>query len=115
MTDPEIEPTAQYFGPPAGRKDYEVQVETPVGAICTLCEEAVGESDIGSITRGMGVAHYECTLRMAVGSVGHQLHQCSCYGGTAEDPEGMSRREAAIAAAQLFHRQGLITTSPSPN
>lgn len=47
--------------------------------------------------------HYECGVRCAVGSVAHQRGQCSCYGGSEEDPPEMTRREAAIAAAQHFH------------
>lgn len=49
--------------------------------------------------------HLECVLRMAVGSVGHQRRECSCFGGTKDDPEGMTRREAARAACDLFNAQ----------
>lgn len=54
--------------------------------------------------------HLECALRMVVGSVGHQLRECSCFGGTRDDPEGMTRREAARAACDLFaaHSKGAL-------
>lgn len=42
--------------------------------------------------------HWECAARAVLGSVGHQKGECSCHGGTAEDPPGMTRREAAQAA-----------------
>lgn len=45
-----------------------------------------------------GTWHRECLIRGVVGSVGHQSGKCSCYGGIEEDPPGMSKREAAIAA-----------------
>jgi hypothetical protein len=41
---------------------------------------------------------------MIIGSVGYQNHTCSCYGGNQEDPEGMTVRKAAKAAAELFRR-----------
>lgn len=50
-----------------------------------------------------GGVHYECGLRSAIGSVGHQRRRCSCYGGEDEDPPGLTRREAAVAAALFFH------------
>lgn len=46
--------------------------------------------------------HQECTIRSIIGSVGHQEKRCSCFGGTEEDPEGMTKREAAKAAYDLF-------------
>lgn len=46
--------------------------------------------------------HKECFLRVVIGSVGHQKRNCSCYGGTEEDPPGASLHEAALAAAQFF-------------
>lgn len=52
-----------------------------------------------------GVWHRECLLRGVIGSVGHQEGKCSCYGGTEEDPPGMTKREAATAACI---RAGLI-------
>lgn len=91
-----------YFGPPHLRKDDEIQIATPVGERCLLCGEAIAESDIGTINRAGQVAHYECSMRGVVGSVGHQLKRCGCYGGTEEDPPGMTRRQAAKAAVKLW-------------
>lgn len=49
--------------------------------------------------------HWECAVRVAVGSVGHQQGICSCPGmpGLMDDPPGMSRREAAEAALRYIH------------
>lgn len=91
-----------YFGPEKSRKAWQTQIATPVGAICELCHEAVKEGDIGHSSKHGGVTHYECLIRSAVGSVGHQKRLCSCYGGTEDDPPGMTPRQAAIAAARLW-------------
>ncbi len=96
------EPTTKYFGDPKFRKEYETQIETPVGQICVYCDEPVVEGDTGTVNFIGQVIHYECSLRMVIGSVGHQKGTCSCFGGTEEDPPG-TKRQAAIAAAQMFH------------
>lgn len=75
-------------------------------ALCQWCDEpvTVKELRLGYAQANMAgqVAHIECGLRSAAGSVGHQTRQCSCYGGTREDPPGMTRREAARAAMTYF-------------
>lgn len=97
--------TIGYFGPPQLRKHYERQVDTPVGQPCLLCDEAVRDGDSGTVDPGGRVMHYECVMRASIGSVGHQLRRCSCYNklDPQEDPPGMSRRQAAIAACALWH------------
>lgn len=92
----------KYFGPAKFRKEWEVQTATPVGQMCVLCREPVADGDIGTINGVDQVAHYECSMRSVIGSVGHQMGRCSCFGGTEEDPEGLTRRQAAIAAARLW-------------
>lgn len=94
--------TIDYFGPPHLRKDYERQVAPPVGTPCLLCEEAIAEGDTGTIDPGGRVIHYECHMRGVIGSVGHQMQRCHCFGGSEEVPPGMTRRQAAIAAAALW-------------
>ena len=83
-------------------------VPTPVGALCGWCGEAIALGDDGEIIphqdgqTARDIAHHrECRVRAIVGSVGHQLGKCSCFGGTEEDPPGMTRREAARAAMKL--------------
>lgn len=93
---------ARYFGPPARRKPDEIQIPTPVGTKCRLCDEEVVEGDLGTINMADQVIHHECGLRAVIGSVGHLQGRCSCFGGTEEDPPGMSYRQAAIAATELF-------------
>jgi len=46
--------------------------------------------------------HYECGVRVSIGSAAHQLGECSCFGGTREDPPQMSKREAAKLACEAF-------------
>lgn len=70
---------------------------------CRRCGEPVANGDKVSPALLDGrVMHYECGLRIVVGSVGHLLRLCSCYGGNTEDPEWMTERQAARAATALW-------------
>jgi hypothetical protein len=85
------------------------------GLLCPYCDEPIlDEEQLAPNYRQP--THYECGLRAAVGSVGHQRMRCSCYGGSEEDPEGMTRRQAATAAALYFHlgRVPASFTHPQP-
>ncbi len=89
---------------------------TPVGEKCLYCDEPIAAGDSGvimSMIEGsplrlrLVVEHRECLLRRVLGSVGHQLGRCGCFGGTEEDPPGMTLRDGARAAASLLaDRQG---------
>jgi len=88
--------------------DLEI-VPTPVGCECSWCGEEIVDGDVGQVMDFVGSDqitdsywHLECFLRSIVGSVGHQKGTCHCYGGTEEDPEGMTMREAALAAYLYF-------------
>lgn len=77
-----------------------------MSASCLYCEEPIQAGEpCNTLTvldaKGLRLAkeHRECFARRVLGSVGHQMHKCPCHGGTLEDPPGMTRREAAIAAA----------------
>ena len=81
------------------------RIPTPVDQLCLYCVEPIVDGDCGVETPYLGpteqttvVQHKECFLRGVLGSVGHQRKKCSCFGGTEEDPPGMTRREAAKAA-----------------
>jgi hypothetical protein len=53
--------------------------------------------------------HIECAVRMTIGSVGHQTCRCACFGGTEEDPPGMTKRMAALSAFKLWEaRRGRV-------
>lgn len=93
-----------YFGPMAMRKDDETQVATPVGKVCRICDEAIADGDIGTVDQDGNAEHYECVMRLCIGSVGHLKKRCSCYGGDEEDPPGMTKRQAAQAAVRLWHQ-----------
>lgn len=82
-------------------------VDTPVGESCLHCQEKISENDNGYVVPvfGSGVRlidfraeHYECFMRTVVGSVGHQMHECECYGHQDLSELGMTKRAAAIAA-----------------
>lgn len=86
---------------------------TPVGQPCLWCDEAIAEGDDGLLIPHVAEGgpreapwHYACHLRSIVGGVRHQLGQCTCCnlgGKLPPDPEGMTRRQAAEAAAALHH------------
>jgi len=99
------------FGP-NGASDME-RADTPAGAVCEYCKEQILEGESGYLMNVLGLAgpgivpcHVECFLRQIVGSVSHQLHTCSCYGGHRgrHDPEGMTKRQAALAAVKVWNQ-----------
>ncbi len=67
---------------------------------CDYCHEEILPGERAD-NKG-GDFHLECIFRAVGGSVGHISKQCSCYGGTAGDPEGMTVRQAAKAAFDLW-------------
>jgi hypothetical protein len=66
---------------------------------CQYCDEII---EAGEASPGMPNMHSDCAIRAVVGSAAHQLRECSCYGGTREDPPGLSIRAAAKLAAETF-------------
>lgn len=88
------------------------RVPTPVGQQCLHCEEPIeaGESGVTMpYDNGTEVKeepmHRECVLRTIFGSVGHQERRCQCFGGDYDDPPGMTRRQAAKAAAAMVKNE----------
>jgi hypothetical protein len=89
------------------------RVAVPVGAPCLWCTEPIAAEDSGIgmpmmesegnvLVAVQAFEHVECFIRQIIGSVGHQLKVCSCFGGNdACEPEGMSTRESARAAFEL--------------
>lgn len=77
---------------------------------CLWCDELVTKDGVPMLCIDGGISvqrlqHQECALRRVFGSVGHQLARCSCFGGTEEDPEGMTKRESALAAVDMYKRR----------
>lgn len=72
---------------------------------CDYCGEIMHLNERAEVFGGD--FHRECLLRSVVGSVGHQMGLCSCFvmGSSVEDPEGMTKRQAAKAAAAFFQRR----------
>ncbi len=90
-----------FFGEPwpSGVCDTGIQVPTPVGEECILCETSIQEGQQGSFMgseKGLVPAHKECSMRSVLGGIGHQLdheHWCLEKG----DPDmGLSYRESAL-------------------
>lgn len=74
----------------------------PAGQTCIYCEEPIDEGAVAFQYANGPWSHRACSIRMLIGSVGHQLGRCYCYGGTEEDPPGLTRRQAAEQAALMF-------------
>lgn len=97
--------TTLFFGErwDAPAVDDATQVATPVGASCLWCDEEIVDGDRGfmraAVTQtgaDLRAEHRECGFRAVVGSIGHLLKVCHCYGGTMEDPPGITRRQSAL-------------------
>ena len=69
--------------------------------ICDWCGEIVelGEDSEACANRSM---HKECAFRAVAGSVAHIRRRCSCFGGTEHDPPGMTKRQAAKTALDVY-------------
>lgn len=70
--------------------------------ICAYCKEPISiEEQLQE--RPQPDYHMECIIRLAVGSVGHQLGICKCWSKThgQEDPPGVTLREGARMAWEL--------------
>jgi len=95
----------KWFGESWGSTICKVETHTSVpNAFCSWCEDKFEAEDQGISIPGITTIHYhlDCFLRTVVGSTGHQRRLCSCYGGNEEDPDGLTKREAAQAAANYF-------------
>lgn len=73
---------------------------TPGWKLCAYCSEEIREGE-DSLNRGSPL-HRECLIRAVIGSAAHQLGDCTCHGGTREDPPGMTPRQAAKLAFETF-------------
>lgn len=109
-------PTMLAFGDPWGPFSTEQRGPAPVGSPCLSCTEPIAASDQGVVVpffNDLGrlesqAMHRACYLRSVFGSVGHQMGICPCYGGTVDDPMGLTKRQAAEAAAEY-----LMTVGPN--
>lgn len=106
----------EYFGPEFARKEWEIQVDTPVGALCGDCEEPIEEHHAGTYEKFLEgephdlrasrkPVHYECSMRRVIGSEAHVLGVCSCNvpGSQEGDEPSLTRRQAAIAAVRAWN------------
>lgn len=103
-----------YFGDPWPSgicEDPEsMQIPTPVGKPCIHCGELITEGEQGTMYSNSPFAHRECSLRAVLGSVAHLEKRCSCYvpGSTENDDEGLTPRQAAIAAWEWVQKHGMF-------
>jgi hypothetical protein len=76
---------------------------------CGFCGEPVepGEQNPNIVSADL---HDDCAIRMVIGSVAHLEKRCSCFipDSDANDPPGMTLREAAHAAVALYRAKGRL-------
>ncbi len=68
---------------------------------CAYCAESI-EANAEPVILGEQMYHAECIVRATQGSAAHMLKECTCYGGTRDDPPGKTLREAAKLAHETF-------------
>ncbi len=84
------------------------EYEIPDADHCLWCEELLRPGDAISdipvqTCAGLRYQHVECAVRSVVGGLNHLNGRCSCCGGTLPpDPEGVTRRVAAMMAYQVW-------------
>lgn len=75
---------------------------------CEWCEEPIEADDayISPSWPNGPVYHHTCLVRSIVGSVAHLERRCHCFvrGSVEDDPPGMTRRQGARKAAELWKR-----------
>jgi hypothetical protein len=106
--------TLAWFGKHWGAPvcDEVPHVGTPVGEPCLWCGEPIVGDDNGFLVAyadrqgySQRPMHEFCQLRSIVGGVAHLQGNCFCCGGDMPpDPPNASRREAAMMAAEVWHR-----------
>jgi hypothetical protein len=71
--------------------------------VCHHCDETLRDIERHPMMRGY---HYECAVRIVIGSVAHIERRCSCFvdGSEDDDPPGLSKRDAARMAHAAFRR-----------
>jgi hypothetical protein len=72
--------------------------------MCQYCDEEITPRDpISVATLNGDFMHWECGLRIGIGGLNHLQGRCSCCGGNLpSDPEGLTVRQAARMAAQVW-------------
>lgn len=91
------------------------KVDVPTGIPCSRCNEVIEPTDCGYMVNhitqneiSQKPIHEDCFMREVVGSVGHQMKKCHCYGGNEDDPPELTKRQAATAAVKLFYQRARI-------
>lgn len=101
---------SMWFGPCAFARSCEPdnRAAIPIGHACAWCDDPIMPDDMGyCLPDAVGrpqVFHLNCHLRQLIGGVNHLRGQCQCYGGEmGHDPPGLTKREAADAAVEIWN------------
>lgn len=76
--------------------------------LCAHCTETL---EPGNPIDPDSIMHEECLVRATIGSVPHQMKQCSCHGGTMEEPTDKTQRQNALAAFCYYFRARIRATA----
>lgn len=95
---------------------YFIPVENvfPQWPICQHCHELIFPRERLAPIQNAFV-HHECGFRMVAGSVGHQKHQCSCYGKEDTSEVGLTLRQAAKASLEYYLSARQLNANGPPN
>lgn len=95
-------------------EDDAERVEVPVGRLCVLCDEPIGDGDSGTLMAarnpvtgqwGPEPVHRECSLREVLGGAGHLAMEAHVTGMC--DPDGgLTRRQSALLVQRWVDRMG---------
>jgi hypothetical protein len=78
---------------------------TPIGETCAWCNEVIQHGDNGVDLENGSFKHIECFITSIVGSVAHQEHHCTCYGGFVDCRKNETGKRRAAKAAFLNWQQ----------
>lgn len=113
-------PGLRYFGEPwpSGICEAGIQVDTPIGALCTWCREAIQDGDRGNYLMAFAEpqkteiqpVHRECSLRSVVGGIGHlEDHAFWCHGPGQDTDGGRTKRQSALEVWEWVQTHGIPT------
>jgi hypothetical protein len=106
-----------YFGErwDAPAFDDAIEMPTPVGETCGLCEEPVEADDSGTIQQfyaggvlGPRPVHIECWLRQGLGSPAHLRGECSCSGRPEPADDRSWREQGREVMRMIREREGTV-------
>lgn len=98
-------PEGHFWVPDTDRNEATCEACKLAYPLCRLCKEAIAPGDrteTRDFIDSREAVHFECSARMALGSLAHVTGTCSCYGGENEETPGLTRRQEAKQVLEFF-------------